>query len=105
MSKDVVLRRNDTGEKIVLRGVARLSVPTVDSLPCVFVPDNETSSLAEVTITENGHYTASGYGAYGIGIARVNVDLYATRTVGNFTYQIYKDSKGKPHISVSRDIT
>ena len=104
MSKDVVLRRNDTGEKTVLRDVSRLSVPTVDFLPCAFVPDDETSSLAEVTITENGRYMAYSFGAYGIGIAHVNVDLYAPRTVGDITYRIYKDSRGKPHISVSRNI-
>lgn len=102
--KNIVLRNNKTGEKMTLTGVSILQTNDTVGLPVNWLPDDE-ASLAEVDIVENGDYSASSFGAYGIGIARVNVDLYALRTVGSFTYRIYKDSRGKPHISVSRKIT
>ena len=103
--KNIVLRNNKTGEKMTLTGVSILQTNDIVGLPVNWLPDDEVSSLAEVDISENGDYSASSFGAYGIGVARVNVDLYATRTVGNYTYRIYKDNRGKPHISVSRNIT
>lgn len=103
--KNIVLRDNKTGEKMTLTGVSILQTNDTVGLPIDWVPDDEVSSLAEVDIVENGDYSAARFGAYGIGVARVNVNLYALRTVGNFTYRIYKDNRGKPHISVSRKIT
>ena len=103
--KNIVLRNNKTGEKMTLTGVSILQTNDTVGFPVNWLPDDEVSSLAEVDIAENGDYSASSFGAYGIGIARVNVNLYALRTVGSFTYRIYKDSRGKPHISVSRKIT
>lgn len=102
MSKNIILRRNDTGETRTLSNVSRLQTNAPGGLPVNWLEEDETSKVADVNITKNGKYTAYALGVYGIKFAHVAVDFSQPVTLGGITYQIHIDNTGKPHISVSR---
>lgn len=104
--KSIKLRRNDTGEIIVLHNVSRIQTRTADGMPCTWIEEDETSKTASIDIAENGQYKAQDLNLYGFSSAHIAVEFTGYRTTaGGITYRIYLDSNNKPHISVSRKIT
>lgn len=103
--KNIIIRRNDTGETMTLPGVSRLQTGAPGELPVDWIEDDVSSRLADVDIDSNGVYTAAALGVYGIRKAHVAVNFTDPVTIFGITYQIYVDTTGRPHIKVSRAIS
>lgn len=102
MSKNIIIRRNDTGETKTIPNVSRLRINSPGGIAEDWIEEDVANRTADVNITENGKYPAYALGVYGIRSAHVAVDFSQPVTLGGITYQIHIDNTGKPHISVSR---
>lgn len=101
MSKDIILRRDSDGER-TLRGVSRLRTLTAENRLCDWLEDDVASKVADIHVTKNGQYKASSDGLYAFRFVRVDIDHFAPVTSGNYTFQVYLDITGKPHVSVRK---
>lgn len=94
MSKNIIMRRNN-GAEAAVNGVKRLQVGAA------WLPEDETSKTAVVTIDTLGSYPAARAGLYGFSEADVDVQLPQSGTTrAGVGFTIYVDSSGKPHIAV-----
>lgn len=101
MSKDIILRRDSDGEK-TLRDVTRLRTRTTGDRLCDWLEDDVASKVADIHVTKNGQYKASAEGVYAFRFVHVDIDHFAPVTSGNYTFQVYLDITGKPHMSVRK---
>lgn len=104
MSKNIILRRNDTGATQTIANVSRLRTALPGGLSVDWMEEDAAEKTATAEIVKNGKYTAEKLGVYGIVAARVAVDFTLPSTINGMTISAYIDSTGKPHISVSRSL-
>lgn len=105
MSKNIVLRRNDTGETQTIANVSRLRTTSPGGLAVDWIEEDVAEKTATAEIVKNGRYTAAEFGVYGIVAVHVAVsDFTLPLTINGMTISAYIDSTGKPHISVSRSL-
>ena len=70
MSKDIIIKESGVAKS--LNGVDRITTKLVNGSSANWIPEDETE-LAEISVTSNGQYVASGFGYYGFVKVNVNV--------------------------------
>ena len=75
MSKSIVIQQKGVDQEMT---VPKINTQELDGFQCSWVPEDETQ-LEELTVTENGDYTPSGYGFSKV---TVNVDTPAQPVLG-----------------------
>lgn len=92
MSKNIIIAKD--GEAMTLQGVDTLRTSAVGGGSVDWMPEDETT-LAEITVTENGTYTADSRSVYGFSRAIVNVPPNeVTGYINGVKYVVSVDANG-----------
>ena len=76
MAKDIIIEHN--GQEMQHSGVKNLKIPTGKG-SMLWYPEDEVP-VAEITINQNGEYTAESKGLYGFSVANVNITTTSSMT-------------------------